>query len=136
MVSPILDDVMVRSMIDTFSNNLLIGTPSSLITTRSNLVSSSSRGLAPIELSHVGFHFELCALKSPISTVLSVMIPFQLTSSIARLFLAYAPRYVCPRLARILTIIRKNLINRIVIKKRSDLIDYPYLIILDIRDLD
>ena len=38
--------------------------------------------------------------------------------------------------ARILIIIRKNLINRIVIKKRSDLADYLYLIILDIRDLN
>ena len=32
--------------------------------------------------------------------------------------------------------IRKNLINKIVIEKRSDLINYFYLIILDIKDLD
>ena len=31
---------------------------------------------------------------------------------------------------------RKDLINRIVIEKRSNLVNYPYLIILDIRDFD
>ena len=40
------------------------------------------------------------------------------------------------RNARVFTIIRKDLTNRIVIEKRSDLIDYSYLIVLDIRDLD
>ena len=40
------------------------------------------------------------------------------------------------RAARVLIIIRKNLINRIVIKKRSDLIDHPYLIVLNIGDFN
>ena len=37
---------------------------------------------------------------------------------------------------KIFIIIRKDLINRIVIKKRSDLVDHLYLIILDIKDLN
>ena len=37
MVSPMLGDVMARSMIETFSDNLLINIPSSLITTKLNL---------------------------------------------------------------------------------------------------
>ena len=76
MISPILGDVMVRSIIDIFSDNLLIGTLSSLITVRLNLVSSFSRGLVPIELSYMGFYFELYVLKLPISIVFSVMILF------------------------------------------------------------
>ena len=61
---------MIRSMMETFSDNLLIGTPSSLMTTKLNLVNNASSGLAPIEFSQVGFHFELCALKSLINNVL------------------------------------------------------------------
>ena len=71
-----------------FSNNLFISIPFSLIIIRLNLVNNASSGLAPIEFSQVEFHFELCALKSLISTVLSIMILSQLTSSIARLLLA------------------------------------------------
>ena len=67
---------MVRSIINIFSNNLLIGTPSSLIIIRSNLVSSSSRGLASIELSYIRFYFELYALKLLINIILSIMILF------------------------------------------------------------
>ena len=97
MISPILSDVMVRSIMNIFSNNLLIGTPFSLIIIRLNLVSSSSRSLVPIELSYIGFYFELYALKSSISIVFSIIILFQLISSIARLFLAYILRYMYPR---------------------------------------
>ena len=71
-----LGDVMVRSMINIFFNNLLIGTPSSLIIIRSNLINSFSKSLVPIELSYVGFYFELYVLKLPINIVLSVMILF------------------------------------------------------------
>ena len=67
---------MVRLIINIFSNNLLIGIPSSLIIIRSNLVSSSSRSLVPIELSYIKFHFELCVLKLPINIVLSIIILF------------------------------------------------------------
>ena len=97
MVFLILGDVIVRSMMDIFSNNLLIDTLSSLIIIRLNLVSSSSRGLAPIELSYIRFYFELYALKSPINIVFSIMILFQLISSIARLFLIYTSKYIYPR---------------------------------------
>ena len=38
--------------------------------------------------------------------------------------------------ARVFTVIRKNLINRVVIEKRSNLIYYPYVIILNIRNLN
>ena len=38
--------------------------------------------------------------------------------------------------ARVLIVIRKDFVNRVVIEKRSDLIDYLYVIILDIRDFD
>ena len=48
-----LDNVIIRSIIDTFFNNLLVITPSSLITIRLYLSKSSSRGLAPISLSHI-----------------------------------------------------------------------------------
>ena len=97
MVSPILGDVMVRSIIDIFFNNLLIDTPSSLIITKSNLVSSFSRDLAPIELSHIKFYFELYVLKLFINIVLSVIILFQLISFITRFFLIYIPKYIYSR---------------------------------------
>ena len=42
---------MARSMIKTFSDNLFIGIPSSLITTRLNLVNNALSSLAPIEFS-------------------------------------------------------------------------------------
>ena len=67
---------MVRSIIDIFFNNLFIGTFSSLITIRLNLISSSSKDLAPIELSYIRFYFELYVLKLLINIVLSVMILF------------------------------------------------------------
>ena len=38
--------------------------------------------------------------------------------------------------ARVLTAIRKDLANRVVIEKRSDLVDHPYVMVLDIKDLD
>ena len=40
------------------------------------------------------------------------------------------------RNARVLTVIRKDLTNKIVVEKRSDLIDHPYLMVLDIKDLN
>ena len=76
MVSPMLDDVMIRSIMDIFSNNLLIGIPFSLIIIRSNLVNSSSRSLVSIEFSYIGFYFELYVLKLLINIILSVMILF------------------------------------------------------------
>ena len=76
IVSSILGDVMVRSMIDIFFNDLLIGTPFSLIITRSNLVSSFSKSLVPIELSYIRFYFELCVLKLFINIIFSVIILF------------------------------------------------------------
>ena len=48
-----LGDVIVRSMMDIFSNNLLVATPSSLITIRLYLFKSFSRGLAFISLSYI-----------------------------------------------------------------------------------
>ena len=65
----ILGDVMVKSIINIFSNNLFIGIPSSLITIRLNLVSSFSKGLVSIELSYIRFYFELYVLKLFISIV-------------------------------------------------------------------
>ena len=76
MVSSILDDVMVRSMMDIFFDDLLIGILFSLIIIRLNLISSFSRSLAPIELSYMGFYFELYVLKSFINIVFSVIILF------------------------------------------------------------
>ena len=38
--------------------------------------------------------------------------------------------------ARVLTAIRKDLANRVVVEKRSDLVDHPYVMALDVRDLD
>ena len=37
---------------------------------------------------------------------------------------------------RIFTAIRKDLVNRVVVEKRSDLIDHSYIMVLDVRDLD
>ena len=48
-----LDNMIVRSIIDTFSNNLLVITPSSLITIRLYLSKSFSKGLTPINLSYI-----------------------------------------------------------------------------------
>ena len=76
IISPILGDVIVKSIMDIFFNNLLIGTPSSLITIKLNLVNSFSKDLVSIELSHIKFYFELCALKSPISIVFLIIILF------------------------------------------------------------
>ena len=67
---------MIRSIINIFFNNLLIDIPSSLITIKSNLISSSSKNLAPIELSYIKFYFELYVLKLPINIVFSIMILF------------------------------------------------------------
>ena len=67
---------MVRSIINIFFNNFLIGTFSSLITTRLNIISSFSRGLAPIELSYIRLYFELYVLKLFISIILSIIILF------------------------------------------------------------
>ena len=71
-----LGDVIIRSIINIFSNNLFIGIPSSLIIIRLNLVSSFSRGLESIELSYIKFYFELYVLKSPINIVFSIIILF------------------------------------------------------------
>ena len=65
---------MARSMIKTFSNNLLISIPSSLIIIRLNLINNASSGLASIKFSQVNFHFKLYALKSLINTILFIMI--------------------------------------------------------------
>ena len=51
MVSPILGAMMARSMMETFSDDLFINIPFSLITTRLNLVNNASSGLAFIEFS-------------------------------------------------------------------------------------
>ena len=87
MVSSILGAIMTRSMIKIFSDNLLISTFSSLITIRLNLVNNALSNLAPIKFSQVEFYFKLYTLKSLISTVLFIIILFQLISSIVRLFL-------------------------------------------------
>ena len=67
---------MVRSIINIFSNNLLIDTPFSLIITRLNLISNSSKGLVPIEFSYIRFYFELYVLKLLINIILSIIILF------------------------------------------------------------
>ena len=67
---------MVKSIMNIFSNDFFIGTPFSLIIIRSNLVSSSSRSFVSIELSYIGFYFELYVLKSFINIVFSVIILF------------------------------------------------------------
>ena len=76
MISPILGDVIVRSIINIFSNNLLIGIPSSLIIIRLNLINSFSKNLVPIELSRIRFHFKLYALKLSINIIFSIIILF------------------------------------------------------------
>ena len=76
MISLILGDVMIKSIINIFSNNLLIDTPFSLIITNLNLVSNSSRGLVSIKLSYIRFYFKLYVLKLPINIIFSVMILF------------------------------------------------------------
>ena len=76
IVSFILGDVIVRSIINIFSNNLLIGIPSSLIIIRLNLVNSFSRNLVPIKLSYIKFYFELYAVKLPINIIFSIIILF------------------------------------------------------------
>ena len=68
-----LGDVIVRSMMDKFSETFLVAIPSSLITTRSKRINRSSRTLAPGVDYRAGFHIRLCALKSPISTILLVI---------------------------------------------------------------
>ena len=76
MVSPILNDIIVRSIMKIFSDNLCINIPFSLITTKLNLVNNASNGLVPIKFSQVKFHFELYALKSLINIILSIIILF------------------------------------------------------------
>ena len=46
-------DVIIRSIMDIFSNNLLVETPSSLITIRLYLFKSFSRDFASINLSYI-----------------------------------------------------------------------------------
>ena len=46
-----LGAIIIRSIINIFSNNLLINTPSSLIIIRLNLVNNVSSGLVPIKFS-------------------------------------------------------------------------------------
>ena len=65
---------MARSIIKIFSNNLLISTPSSLITTKLNLVNNASNNLALIKFSQIEFHFKLYTLKSLINIILSIII--------------------------------------------------------------
>ena len=60
---------MARSIIEIFSDNLLINTPFSLITIKLNLVNNASSGLASIKFSQIEFYFKLYALKSLISIV-------------------------------------------------------------------
>ena len=74
IISPILGAVIARSMIKTFSDNLLIGTLSSLIIIRLNLINNASNGLAFIKFSQIKFHFELYALKSPINIIFFIII--------------------------------------------------------------
>lgn len=37
---------------------------------------------------------------------------------------------------RVMTVVRRNLLDKIVVEYRIDLINYPYFIFLEIRDLD
>ena len=76
MIFFILGAVMARSIMEIFSNNLLINISSSLIIIRLNLVNNVSSGLALIKFSQIKFYFELCTLKSLISTILFIMILF------------------------------------------------------------
>ena len=74
IISLILSAMMARSIIKIFSNNLLIGTPSSLIIIRLNLVNNASNNLASIEFSQIKFYFKLYTLKSLINTILFIII--------------------------------------------------------------
>ena len=76
MVSPMLGAVMARSMMEIFSDNLLINISFSLMIIRLNLVNNASSGLALIKFSQVEFYFKLYALKSLINTVFFIMILF------------------------------------------------------------
>lgn len=38
--------------------------------------------------------------------------------------------------ARILTAVKKWLVNKIIVENKTDLIDHPYFLALDIRDMD
>lgn len=38
--------------------------------------------------------------------------------------------------ARVLTAVKKDLVNKITVENRSDLVDHPYFLALDIRDID
>ena len=48
-----LGNVIIISMMNIFSDNLLVETPSSLITIRLYLLKNSSKGLTPISLSYI-----------------------------------------------------------------------------------
>ena len=69
-----LGAIMAKSIIKTFSNNLLISISSSLIIIRLNLVNNASSSLVPIKFSQVEFHFKLYTLKSLINIILSIII--------------------------------------------------------------
>ena len=74
MVSPMLVDIIIKSIIEVFSDNLLIKIPSSLIIIKLNLINNASSGLASIKFSQIKFYFELYALKSLINIILFIMI--------------------------------------------------------------
>ena len=38
--------------------------------------------------------------------------------------------------ARVLTAVKKELVNKIIVDNRTDLVDHPYFLTLDIRDID
>ena len=76
MISSILGDVIIRSMMDIFSNNLFIDIPFSLIIIKLNLINSFSKNLASIELSDIRFYFELYVLKLSINIIFSIIILF------------------------------------------------------------
>ena len=67
---------MVRSIIEIFSNNLLINIPSSLIIIKLNLVNNVSSSFVLIKFSQIKFYFKLYAVKSLINTILFIMILF------------------------------------------------------------
>ena len=46
----------------------------------------------------------------------------------------YWPRGVRTE-ARVLTAVRKDILNKIVVENRSDLVDHPYFLAMDIREL-
>ena len=55
---------MARSIIEIFFNNLLINIPSSLITTKLNLINIALNSLAFFKFSQIKFYFKLYTLKS------------------------------------------------------------------------